>query len=392
MNPTVAGLAIAQALLVTGNILLVAVTALIGEQLAPSPALVTLPVALQFIGLICATLPSAHLMGWLGRKFGFVLANAVGVSGAVLAFTGLYTAHFPVFCLGTFLLGMAIGVGQQYRFAAAEAAPAGQQSRAIGYVMGGGVIAAILGPNLARWSQGMFEQNMFLGAFFWLLALNVVALVLIASLRLPKPGTEALTGPVRSYRELLRQPQLIAAITSGFIGYGVMVLVMTATPLSMHASGHGFGATASIIQWHVLGMFLPSFFTGRLIQRFSARTVINWGCWLLIASLLLNQLGTGYWQYWTALVALGVGWNFAFIGATALLTNTYQPAEKARVQGLNELLVFSGAALGGLMAGHWQSTLGWELLNLVLVPVVVLAMAVLWLSQRAQGRAEQLAG
>lgn len=387
MNPTVAGLSIAQALLVSGNILLVSVVALIGKQLAPTASTITLPVALQFLGLICATMPSAHLMGLLGRKFGFMLANCVGVLGAVLAFTALYHQQFALFCAGTFLLGMAIGVGQQYRFAAAEAAPEGQQSRAISFVLAGGVIAAILGPNLARWSQDLFSQGTYLGAFAWLIVLNATALVLVASLRLPRPTAESLHGPRRSYGELLRQPKLVAAITAGFIGYGVMVLVMTATPLSMDHSGHSFHSTASVIQWHVLGMFVPSFFTGRLIQRFGARQVINWGCLLLLACLLLNQLGAGYWIYWTALLLLGVGWNFAFIGATALLTQTYEPAERARVQGLNELLVFSGAALGALLAGYWNALLGWQLMNLVLVPVVATAMVVLWFSNRAEQRA-----
>ncbi len=391
MNPTVAGLSIAQALLISGNILLVSVIALIGKQLAPSASLITLPVALQFLGLICATMPSAHLMGWLGRKFGFMLANSIGVTGAMLSFVALYNSQFALFCVGTFLVGMAIGVGQQYRFAAVEAAPPGQQSRAIGFVMAGGVIAAVLGPNLARWSQDMFSQNPYLGAFAWLVVLNATALVLVALLRLPRPTAESLHGHKRSYGELLRQPKLVAAITAGFIGYGVMVLVMTATPLSMEHSGHSFHSTASVIQWHVLGMFVPSFFTGRLIQRFGARQVINWGCLLLLACLLLNQLGIDYWVYWTALLLLGVGWNFAFIGATALLTQTYEPAERARVQGMNELLVFTGAGLGAMLAGYWNTLLGWQLMNLVLVPAVVLAMAVLWFSKRAELRAEAVA-
>ena len=391
MNPTVAGLSIAQALLVSGNILLVSVVALIGKELAPSAAAITLPVALQFLGLIFATMPSAHLMGWLGRKFGFMLANCIGVLGATLAFTALYRQQFGLFCLGTFLLGMAIGVGHQYRFAAAEAAPPGQQSRAIGFVMAGGVLAAVIGPNLARWSQDLFSQSAFLGAFAWLIVLNATALVLVALLRLPRPTAESLHGPKRGYGELLRQPKLVAAITAGLVGYGVMVLIMTATPLSMDHSGHSFHATASVIQWHVLGMFVPSFFTGRLIQRFGARRVINWGCLLLIACLLLNQLGVTYWIYWTALLLLGVGWNFAFIGATALLTQTYRPAERARVQGLNELLVFTGAGLGAMLAGYWNELLGWQLMNLVLLPAVVLAMAVLWLSNRAEIREDAAA-
>jgi predicted MFS family arabinose efflux permease len=383
---TVWGLALGQALLITGNILLVSVTALIGQQIAPSPALVTLPVALQFLGLMGVTLPAALLMRWLGRKTGFFLGNLIGVGGALLAFTALSAGNFALFCLSTLLLGMAIGVGQQYRFAAVEACKPEQNARAIGLVMGGGVLAAILGPNLAVWSQGFFPHHPFLGAFLVLLGLYAFTLLLILSLPLPKPTQAEQQHGGRGYLALLRQPLLIAAITSGSIGYGVMVLVMTATPLAMHSHHYDFSSTASIIQWHVLGMFLPSFFTGRLITRFGVTPIIQLGCVLLLFCVAVTQLGQGYWHFWVALVALGVGWNFTFIGATSLLTRTYQPNEKARVQGMNDFLVFGFSALGSLLAGHLQLRLGWELLNLLMLPPIVLAMTLVWFSQRSHQR------
>lgn len=379
---TVWGLALGQALLVSGNILLVSVTALIGQHIAPSLTLITLPVALQFLGLMGVTLPAALLMRWLGRKTGFMLGNLIGVSGAFLAYFALLNQNFTLFCLSTFLLGMAIGVGQQYRFAAIEGCPPHLHPRAISLVMVGGVLAAILGPNLAIWAEDWVSDIPYLGAFAVLIGLYSLTTLLIALLPLQKPNLAEQKGATRSYRELFQQPRLVSAVCAGMIGYGVMVLVMTATPLAMQACGFSFSSTASVIQWHVLGMFAPSFITGRLISYFSATKVIQAGCLLLITCVILNQLGTGYWHFWTALVALGIGWNFTFIGATTLLTQTYAPAEKAKVQGMNDLLVFGFAALGSLLAGYWQSLLGWELLNLLMLPAILVAMWLVWSSNR----------
>lgn len=383
------GLALGQALLISGNILLVSVTALIGQLLAPKLSWVTLPVALQFLGLMGVTLPAAHLVRWLGRKRVFLLGNLIGLSGAGLACLALWQTHFSLFCLGTFLLGMAIGVGQQYRFAALEnCTDTQQQPKALGLVMGGGVLAAILGPNLAIWTEDLWPNFPYLGAFTALMTLYSLNLLLVSRLALKAPSLEEQKGPTRSYKELLQQPQLIAALSAGMIGYGVMVLVMTATPLAMQACGFAFAPTASVIQWHVLGMYLPSFFTGALIRQFRAGPVIQAGCLLLLLCVLLNQLGESYWHFWSALVALGVGWNFTFIGATQLLTATYQPAEKAKVQGLNDFLVFASAALASLLAGYWQTQLGWQTLNLAMLPAILLAMLSLAYSSWRQKRQE----
>jgi predicted MFS family arabinose efflux permease len=384
---TVWGLALGQALLITGNILLVSVTALIGQRIAPDLGLATLPVALQFLGLMSATLPAAHLMRWFGRKIGFLTGNLIGVGGAVLASYALAQANFTLFCLSTFLLGMAIGVGQQYRFAAIEHCSPDQHPRAIGLVMGGGILAAVLGPNLAIWSEHLAVSTDYLGAFFVLIGLYVLTTGLIALLPLRPADLAEQKGEARPYSELLLQPALVAAVTAGAIGYGVMVLVMTATPLAMESCGFAFDSTASIIQWHVLGMFLPSFFTGKLIARFGDTRVIQAGCLLLIFCVLLNQFGVTYWHFWVALVALGVGWNFAFIGATTLLTHTYYPAEKAKVQGMNDFLVFGFSAMGALLSGHLQAALGWEMLNLLMLPAVVIAMGLVWSSARRRSAA-----
>ncbi|SBS32312.1 Major Facilitator Superfamily protein [Marinomonas aquimarina] len=381
LNITVWGLSLGQALLITGNILLVSVTALIGQSLAPSFALATLPVALQFLGLMGVTLPAALLMGWLGRKKGFLAGNLIGVSGAILAFYAVQDGLFPLFCLATFLLGMAIGIGQQYRFAATENAPADKAPQAISMIMGAGVIAAVLGPNMAIWFED-WAATKYLGAFAALIALYAFNTLLIAVLPLRPPTQQELTGQPQSYGALLKKPDLVGAMVAGSVGYGVMVLVMTATPLAMQACGFDFGSTANIIQWHVLGMFLPSFMTGKLIARHGSYRIIQLGCILLLGCVLLNQFGISYWHFFSALVLLGVGWNFTFIGATALLTKSYQPADKARVQGLNDLIVFSSAAAASLLSGYWHSIFGWEILNLLMIPAILVAMFTLMSSQK----------
>lgn len=385
MPITVWGLAVAQALLTTGNILLVAVSALIGKQLASHPALITLPVALQFLGMIMATLPAAHLMQKMGRKVGFVLGNCIGLLGTWVALQGLQANSLMHFASGTFLIGMAIGTAQQYRFAALDVCSLEQRPRAISMVMAGGILAAVLGPNLAIWSRQWFDGNPFEGAFYGLFLVYMLALLLIVSLPLARPVKSAVQQSTRSYAQLFKQPLLVAAIASGAIGYAVMVLLMTATPIAMQNDDFPFSNIAWVIQWHVLGMYVPSFFTGHLIRRFSSRSVIVWGCATLALCVLVNVLGQSYWHYWLGLLLLGVGWNFTFIGATHLLTFTYEPAEQGKVQGINEFMVFTAAALGSLLAGVGVDKLGWVWLNLVSLPPVILVAW--WILRLADERA-----
>ena len=380
------GLSLGQALLITGNILLVSVSALIGKQLAPSPTWITLPVALQFLGLMGVTLPAAHLVRRVGRKKVFLIGNLTGVLGATVAYLALSNMQFTWFCAGTFLLGMAIGVGQQYRFAAVENAGAGQQANAVSLVMAGGVLAAVLGPNLAIWAKSDAAGQQYLNAFLILLGLYVLTLILVAVLPIKTQSLSEQSGEVRSYAELFQLPLLSAAIVSGTIGYAVMVLIMTATPLAMMSANFEFSHSAHVIQWHVLGMFIPSFFTGKLIARFGERAIILIGCVLLLACEIVNQMGHSYMHFTSALIALGVGWNFTFIGATTLLTRTYRPAEKAKVQGINDFLIFTFAALASLFAGYWQNTLGWTVLNALMMPATLIAMALLYRGFKLESR------
>ena len=387
MPYTVWGLAIAQALLTSGNILLVAVSALIGKQLTDNPLLTTFPVAAQFVGLIMATLPAAHMMQKLGRKVGFVLGNLIGLGGTWVAWQGLLADSLYGFALGTWLIGMAIGIGQQYRFAALDLCTVEQRPRAISVVMVGGVIAAILGANLSIWAQH-WSAKPFVGSFYGLAALYALALALITLLPLPKAKAIPVGANVRTYAELFKQPLLVAAVAAGALGFAIMVLLMTATPLAMEHEHFVFKDVAMVIQWHVLGMYVPSFFTGKLISRFGTRSIILWGCVLLIVSPVINLLGVSYAHFFIALVLLGVGWNFTFIGATHLLSFTYQPAEQGKVQGINEFLVFSASALGSLLAGAGVMLLGWWWLNILAIPVVA---AIFWLIWRLDAQSLALA-
>ncbi|WP_136067176.1 MFS transporter [Modicisalibacter radicis] len=384
MPLTVTLLSLCQALLVSGNILLIAVSPLIGARLAPGPAWATAPVATQLLGLMCATIPASLIMARLGRKRGFLLGNLLGLVGVGVAAWALQAERFGPFMLGTWLIGVGIGFGTLYRFAAVEAAPPALRDRAIGLVMGGGVLAAFLGPWLARTSRELTEVP-FLGSFLGLGLLYALALALLAFTRLPPAQRTHGEGPARPLAEILRQPTFIVAALSALIGYGVMNLAMTATPLAMQRAGFAFDHVATTIQWHVLAMFLPSFVTGRLTARFGVPTMISTGCLLLAGCGLLAQFEAGLHGYYAALILLGLGWNFTFLPATGLLTETYRPAEKARTQAANECLVFTTVSLTALLAGPLEAGLGWAGLNAVLLPLSLLPLGALAWQRLASG-------
>ncbi len=290
--------------------------------------------------------------------------------------------RFGLFLLATWLIGIGIGFGQLYRFAAVEAAPARLRDRAIGLVMGGGVLAAFFGPWLARVSRELGEVP-FLGSFIGLGVLYALALLVLCLTRLPPQGESHAEGVPRPLGEILRQPTFLLAVGSAAVGYGVMNLAMTATPLAMAGAGHPFDHVSMTIQWHVVAMFLPSFFTGHLTARVGAKRMIVLGCLLLAASAVAAQLEAGLAGFNTALILLGLGWNFTFLPATGLLTASYQPVEKARAQAANEFLVFSTVALTALLAGPLVSQLGWVMLNKWLIPVALIPIAIIaWQARR----------
>ncbi|MDO6562559.1 MFS transporter [Amphritea sp. 1_MG-2023] len=379
MNITVILLSLCQALLTTGNVLLISVNALIGQQLAPSAGLITLPVAMQFVGLMCATIPASLIMARTGRKNGFYLGNSIGIIGALCCVLALQQAHFFLFCGGTFLLGIGIGFGTLYRFAAVEACADEYKSRAISLVMAGGVIAAVLGPNLAISSRQWLEGSVFTGAFIGLLLLYVMALILLTFVRITDASSlddKALSS--RPILEIVLQPIFIVAVTIGMVSYAVMNLIMTVTPVAMARCGFDFSTAAWVIEWHVLGMFLPSFITPRLIERLGLLSMMLLGALLMLSCILLNLHGVSQWHFWAALFLLGVGWNFMFISATQMVTYSYKTIEKSKSQAANECLVFGMVTISAFSSGWLESTLGWQMLNTLMIPVLAWAVLVIF--------------
>ena len=370
-------LSLCQALLTTGNVLLVSVTALIGQMMAPGVEWITLPVALQFIGLMCATIPASLIMNKVGRKRGFLLGNAIGISGAIGCIYALYHGHFALFCCGTFLLGIGIGFGTLYRFAAVELCDKSQQARAISIVMAGGVLAAIAGPNLAVFSQSAVYDTPFVGAFWGLLVLYVIAMVILLFIRFPVRKKSLQPMPTRPIMDIVRQPVFLVSVSAAMISYTTMNLLMTATPLAMGGCGFSFEQSANVIQLHVLGMFLPGFFVGNLIKRFGTTRILLFGAVLLLAAIAINLNGQSVWHFSLALLILGVGWSFMFISATNLVTSAYNEAEKPKAQAANEFLIFSMVVVSALAAGWLEASLGWQLMNLISIPLVLMAVFVI---------------
>ena len=385
MRRNVLLLAACQALLNSAASLILTTAALIGVALSPSTALVTLPLGLMFLAMMLAAMPASLLMRRIGRRAGFLLGALMGVSGGLLCAWGVHVGSFTAFCIGAVGLGVFNGVGQFYRFTAAEVATPAWRSRAISLVMAGGVVAAFVGPNLASFTRDLVAPAAFTGSFLALVALHGSSMLLLAFLRVPPPSFEESEGEGRPLARVARQPAFVVAVLGGMVSYGVMNLLMTSTPLAMAGCGFAFSDTAWVIQWHVLAMFAPSFVTGHVIRRLGAVNVVLAGGVMLLGCAVTNLLGVEMLNFWTALVLLGLGWNFMFIGSTTLLTECYRPAEKARAQGLNDLLVFGTVALTATSSGALHQTLGWSSLNAGVIPVIGLAVAAaLWL--RSGGR------
>jgi MFS family permease len=367
-------LALSQALMLSAIVLSTALAAILGAMLAPDRALATLPVAAMVIGTAVASLPAAMLMRRVGRRPGFLIGALLGIGGSLLCAFALHQSDFAVFVVGHVLLGSYQGFANYYRFAAVEAAGPDHASKAISLVVAGGVVAAFLGPQLGLWGRDWIGGQLFVGSYLAQGVLSLVALVLLSRLHLPKVAAAAAPGCARPLREILSQPALRVAIFGAAIGYAVMIMVMTATPLAILGCGLPGSSVTPVIQWHVVGMFAPSFFTGALIERYGAPRIMQAGFVLLLGQVVLALSGVEFLHFLSALVLLGVGWNFAFIGGTTLLTRTYQPAERLKVQAVNEFAVFGFAALATLSAGWLYDRFGWDTLNLAVVPVLLAAL------------------
>ena len=348
-------------------------SALVGTQIAPTERLATLPLALSFVGVLTMLIPASLLMQRYGRRVGFALGGCSGVIAGGLAGYGIYSSSFILFCVASFLFGIASSFAQFYRFAATEVATEHYKSRAISWVLAGGLIAAFIGPTIARYTKDSLIGPSFSASYVCISLLSLGVIVIQLFLRIPKPALDMTAQPKRPLFQVFGQLTFIVAATCAMIAYGTMNLLMTATPLGMDHHGMDFAAIATVIQWHIVGMFAPSFFTGHLIHRFGVLSVMFAGAIMLVICGLISMSGGGFWYFLPALVLLGIGWNFLYIGGTTLLTEVYRPSEKGLVQGVNDFLVFSAVVATAFGSGYLHFMLGWEKLNQNTIPVVMAA-------------------
>lgn len=383
----VAILAANQALFLIAAITVMTLSGLVGQRLTPDPALATLPVAMMMIGVVVASLPASLLMKQVGRRVGFVAGTLIGgAAGGALSVLAISLDSFALFCAGNFLLGIYQAFANLHRFAAADAASPAFESKAISLVLAGGVAAAFLGPFNASRATDLLPGIADAGPYAVLVALSLVGGALHLLLRIPNEQ-QARTGEQRPVAAIAAQPAFGVAVLAGTVGYAVMVLVMTATPLAMRDAGFELADAATIMQWHVLGMFAPSFVTGHLIARFGLARILLAGAAALTGSVGAAVAGQSMAHFWVALVLLGVGWNFLYVGGSALLAKTHLAAERGKIQGLNEFVVFTAVATGSLAAGALLHTVGWTTLNLLLLPfIAATGVATLWWQRRPDPR------
>jgi MFS family permease len=377
----VAVLAVCQGLLFTNNSILITVNALAGYALAADKALATLPVTSYFVGSALATLPLAMLMKRYTRRTGFTVGAIFAIAGSLVCAAAVYAGNFWLLCLGVVVLGAYFAAGQQYRFAAADSVTGDFRSRAISLVLAGGIAGGFLGPETSKLTMDLIAGHPYTGAYFSLVAVALLSILALRWLDIPPLPESERREAGRPLGEIARQPVFAVALVCGMVSYGVMNLLMTATPLAMDASAHPFSETAFVIQWHIVGMFAPAFVTGNLINRLGVMTVMLAGVALNIACVAIALAGVDVMHFWLALVLLGIGWNFMFVGATALLTESHTPAERAKVQGVNESAIFITMMVSSLASGALFTIQGWQTMNVWAVPVLLLAgVAVLWLT------------
>lgn len=364
-----------------------AATALSVVTFYPVRDLATLPVTMQHLGVMLSVFPAAMLMQRKGRGFGFRVGSVVGMIGASLVGTGLYLANFILMCCGGLVLGYAVASLQMYRFAAVELVPPSHAAKAISWVTAGGVAAGILGPGMVRWSHELVFPT-YLATYAGMVGFHVVVFTIMWFIRFPDTAPKATAAtyvtevPPRPLLEIARQPKFLVAVVSGMAAFGTMSLLMSASPLAIVGCGLPHSEAHWVIFMHVMGMFLPSFFTGHLISRFGLLNVMALGIVVFLAGIVAGVMGLSEWNFRIALTLNGIGWNFLFVGATTLVTQTYRPNERGKAQALNDFLVFGTTASSSFLAGILQERVGWLPLNMfsvALVATAIVAVGWLWL-------------
>ena len=382
MNGNLWRLSVLQGLFLTNNVAFIAINGLVGLWLAPQPWMATLPVMGYVVGGALCTAPVAWTQARFGRRTGFQVGLAVAFASALLCAFAAWTQSFVLLCAATLIAGWYSANGQLYRFTAAELTEPAKREQAVSLVMAGGLIGAVLGPNLAAGTRDLFAMP-FVGVYLALAAVALVASALLWTIGFPPvPARRDGAGGGRPIAQLVRQPAFVVAAGAGALGYGVMNLLMAATPLAMQQCGLPFGDAAFVLEWHVIGMFAPGFVTGHLIRRVGVLTVMGAGVVLNVACIAIAQSGVQLHHFAVALFLLGVGWNFLFTGATTLAMTTYAPQEKDRAQGAINFAVFAVMAFTAFASGALVSvTDGWRWLNLVsLLPVAVVGAGIAWLA------------
>jgi MFS family permease len=359
------------------------VTGLAGFALADNKAFATVPLTCYVLGSAITTIPASLLMKAIGRRAGFQAGTAAGmIAGAVCA-AALYVADFGLLCFGMFLLGIYTAFGKYYRFAAADAADVSFRAKAISLTLAGGLLGGVVGPEMAKHSSSAVVGYEYLGTYLSLIAVALLAMLLLTRLDIPMLSEKERADPGRPLAEIMRQPVFIVAAMAGMFSYGIMNLLMTSTPLAMRAHDHHFNDAAFVLQWHMIGMYAPAFFTGSLVQRFGVVRIILTGIAINLACMLTALAGTDLINFWAAMFLLGVGWNFMYVGGSALLTECHTPAERAKTQAANDFLIFLTMAISSASSGLLLHKSGWHAVNYGSIPFLVLAFAATaWLMWR----------
>jgi MFS family permease len=379
-------LAAAQALTGANSAVIFATGSIVGATLAPDISLATVPLSMYVVGLAAGTLPIGMISRAYGRRVAFIAGTACGTFTGLLGALAILRGSFALFCCATLLGGLYGAVSQSYRFAAADGATAAFRPKAVSWVMAGGVFAGVLGPQLVQWTMDVWSPYLFAFSFIVQAAVALVAMAILADVDAPKPASADLHRG-RPLLEIVRQPRFVAAALCGAIAYPTMNLVMTSAPLAMKLCGLSVSDSNFGIQWHIVAMYGPSFFTGALIARFGAPKVVAAGLLLEAGAAIVGLSGITAMHFWATLIVLGIGWNFGFVGASALVLETHRPEERNNVQAFNDFLVFGMMAVGSFSSGQLLANYGWAAVNWVAFPPVLLGLAVLVLVSLMKRRA-----
>lgn len=380
-------LCLAQVFAFTGTNVTIFLGGIVGTKLAPTPVLATLPVAFMIVGMASGSVPAAVTMSRVGRRLGFIGAAIFASAITLVGAWAIDIANFWLYCFACFGLGTTIAFVQQYRFAAAESVLPEYAPQAISAILLAGIAGAFLGPNMANFTKDLIPDSPFVGSYMALAIMVLMPALILSWFSNTDHKQASDSGGGRALLELAKQPNFILAIMASGVGYGIMSFLMTATPISMHVmDGHSLHDTGFVIQWHIVGMFLPSLFTGKLIRRFGHHKIMVLGIIALMGCIIESQFDQSVMGYWISLVLLGIGWNFLFVSGTALLITCYRDSEKYRAQGLNDFMVFGFQALASLSAGWLLSLSSWKAINLMSIPLLMIVLVTIWWA-RAKAKA-----